>query len=508
MKNDKVLIFDTTLRDGEQAPGATMSAEEKLEIAFSLERLGVDVIEAGFPASSKGDFESVRDVSRQVKNSMICGLARSIVKDIDAAIDAVAAARRKRIHIFLATSEIHLQHQLKKSQDEVVHMAVESVKYARKRMDNIEFSPMDATRTEKKFLYRILEEVIKAGATTVNIPDTVGYSAPQEYGAVIAGIRNNVPNIGKAVISTHCHDDLGLGVANSLAGVENGARQVECTINGIGERAGNASMEEIVMAIKTRPDFYNLSTNINTKEFYRLSRLVSKASGFIVPPNKAIVGVNAFRHESGIHQDGVLKERRTYEIMNPEDVGAPSHEGLVLGKHSGRHAFKERLKDLGVELSELDLDQTFVRFKDLADKKKEVYDEDLMAIVEDQSPLTHAAYTLVDLISTSGTNVAPQVVVTLQHKGKKQTKESTGDGPVDACYKAIEFVTKLKVNLLDYSIKSVTGGKDALGEVMVKASIEGQTVIGRAASTDIIDASAKAYINAINKFVAQKNLKK
>ena len=508
MKNDKVLIFDTTLRDGEQAPGATMSPEEKMEIAFSLERLGVDIIEAGFPISSKGDFDSVQSVARHVKNSCVCGLARSMIKDIDAVIDAVKPARHKRIHIFLATSKIHLQHKLKKSQDEIVSMAVESVKYARKRMDNIEFSPEDASRTEKTFLYRILEAVIKAGATTVNIPDTVGYSTPQEYGAVIAGIYNNVPNIGHAVISTHCHDDLGLAVANSLSGVQNGARQVECTINGIGERAGNASMEEIVMGIKTRSDFYGLSTNINTKEFYRASRLVSKATGFIVPPNKAIIGVNAFRHESGIHQDGVLKERRTYEIMNPEDVGVPLNEGLVLGKHSGRHAFKERLKGLGVELSEADLAQAFVRFKDLADKKKEVYDEDLRALVEDQGHLTQVAYALVDLISTSGTNVAPQVVVTIQHKGKKVTTQSTGDGPVDACYKAIEYITKLKVNLLDYSIKSVTQGKDALGEVTVKVSIENQTVIGRAATTDIIEASAKAYINAINKFVAQQNLKR
>jgi len=508
MKNDKVLIFDTTLRDGEQAPGATMSAEEKLEIAFSLERLGVDIIEAGFPASSKGDFNSVQNVAGQVKNLFVCGLARCITKDIDAVIEAVKPAKYKRIHIFLATSAIHLQHQLKKNQDEVVNMAIASVKYARKRMDNIEFSPMDASRTEKKFLYRILEEVIKAGATTVNIPDTVGYSTPEEYGAVIAGICSNVPNIGRCVISTHCHDDLGLGVANSLAGVQNGARQVECTINGIGERAGNASMEEVVMAIKTRADFYNLSTNINTKEFYRASRLVSKASGFVIPPNKAIVGANAFRHESGIHQDGVLKERLTYEIMNPEDLGVPSHEGLVLGKHSGRHAFIDRLKRLGIELPDIDLDQAFVRFKDLADKKKEVYDEDLLAIIEDKGHLTQAAYTLVDLISTSGTNIAPQVVVTLQHKGKKQSKESTGDGPVDACYKAIEFMTKLKATLLDYSIKSVTQGKDALGEVTVKVSIEGKTVIGRAASTDIIEASAKAYINAINKFVAQKNTKR
>jgi len=373
-----------------------------MEIAFSLERLGVDIIEAGFPVSSKGDFDSVQNVARHIKNSFVCGLARCVVKDIDAVIEAVKPAKHKRIHIFLATSKIHLQHKLNKSQDEIVAMAVEAVKYARKRMDNIEFSPEDASRTEKAFLYRILEAVIKAGASTVNIPDTVGYSTPQEYGSVIAGIYHNVPNIGKAVISTHCHDDLGLAVANSLSGVQNGARQVECTINGIGERAGNASMEEIVMGLKTRSDIYALSTNIKTKEFYRISRMVSKATGFIVPPNKAIIGANAFRHESGIHQDGVLKERRTYEIMNPEDVGVPSTEGLVLGKHSGRHAFKDRLKSLGIELPELSLDKAFVRFKDLADKKKEIYDEDLVAIVEDQGHLTYVAYTLVDLISTSG----------------------------------------------------------------------------------------------------------
>ncbi len=505
MKNDKnkVLIFDTTLRDGEQAPGATMNQAEKLEIAFALERLGVDIIEAGFPISSKGDFDSVQMVAKHIKKSTVCGLARSIVKDMDAVIEAVKPAKHKRIHIFLATSKIHLQHKFKKSEDEILDMAVNAVKYARKYMDNIEFSPEDASRTEKEFLYRVLEAVIKAGATTVNIPDTVGYSTPQEYGAVIAGIKNNVPNIGKAIISTHCHDDLGLGVANSLAGVENGARQVECTINGIGERAGNASMEEIVMAIKTRQDFYKLGTNINTKEFYRTSRMVSKATGFIVPPNKAIVGANAFRHESGIHQDGVLKEKRTYEIMDAEDVGVPLHEGLVLGKHSGRHAFVDRLKKLGIKISESQIDKAFEQFKDLADKKKEIYDEDLIAITEQEGQLIREVYTLADLKSVSGTNVATKVTVALKFKGKLHTQESTGDGPVDACYKAIEAVTNLKGKLLDYSIKSVTQGKDALGEVTVKVSIDDKTVMGRSASTDIIEASAKAYINAINNFVAQ-----
>ncbi len=508
MSKDKVYIFDTTLRDGEQAPGATMNPKEKLEIAFGLERLGVDIIEAGFPVSSKGDFDSVLNVAKNIKKSYVCGLARSIIKDIDAAIDAVKPAKHKRIHIFLATSKIHLEHKFKKSQDEILNMAVAAVRYARKRMDNIEFSPEDASRTEKEFLYRVLEAVIKEGATTVNIPDTVGYSTPAEYGAVIKGIVNNVPNINKAVISTHCHDDLGLGVANSLAAVLNGARQVECTINGIGERAGNASMEEIVMALKTRGDFFGVTTDINTKEFYRMSRMVSKATGFLVPPNKAIVGANAFRHESGIHQDGVLKERRTYEIMDPEDVGVPKHEGLVLGKHSGRHAFSDRLKRLGFKLTDARIDAAFEQFKDLADKKKEIYDEDLIAIVEDNTTEAKETVRLLDLVYTSGSRVKPRVTITLDVKGKKVVKESTGDGPVDACYKAIASVTKLKAKLLDYSIQSVSQGDDAQGEVRVKISVDGKTVLGRGASTDIIEASAKAYIYAINKaVVAQERLK-
>lgn len=499
--NDKVFIFDTTLRDGEQAPGATMSQEEKLEIAIGLERLGVDIIEAGFPVSSKGDFDSVKAVAKQIKKSYVCGLARCIQKDMDAVIEAVKPAKHKRIHIFLATSKIHLEHKFKKSQDEILNMAVAAVKYARKYMDNIEFSPEDASRTEKEFLYRILEEVIKAGASTVNIPDTVGYSTPAEYGAVIAGIANHVPNINKAIISTHCHDDLGLAVANSIAGVVNGARQVECTINGIGERAGNASMEEIVMALRTRQDFFKVTSSINTKEFYRMSRLVSKATGFIVPPNKAIVGANAFRHESGIHQDGILKERRTYEIMDPKDVGVPVHEGLVLGKHSGRHAFSDRLKRLGFTLKEAQIDKAFEAFKHLADKKKEVFDEDLVAIVEDEGKVAVDAISLQDIVYTSGARIKPVVQVTLIIKGKQVIVESTGDGPVDACYKAIAKATKVKASLLDYVIKSVTSGDDALGEVTIKASVKDKVVLGRGASTDIIEASAKAYVNAINKAI-------
>ena len=507
MKKDKVYIFDTTLRDGEQAPGASMNREEKLEIAFALERLGVDIIEAGFPVSSKGDFESVSEVARYIKNSSVCGLARCLTKDIDAASLAVKAAKRPRIHVFLATSKIHLEYKFKKTQDEILNMAIEAVKYARRKIDDIEFSPEDASRTDKEFLYRVLEAVIKAGATTVNIPDTVGYSTPQEYGTVIAGIYNSVPNINKAIISTHCHDDLGLGVANSLAGVVNGARQVECTINGIGERAGNASMEEIVMAIRTRSDFYRLATGINTKEFYRTSRMVSKATGFIVPPNKAIVGANAFRHESGIHQDGVLKEKRTYEIMDAEDVGVPSNEGLVLGKHSGRHAFKDRLKDLGISLTEVQMDKAFDQFKDLADKKKEIYDDDLLTLVDETGNSNKDSCILDELVYSSGSHVAPQVTVSLKFKGKSYKKESSGDGPVDASYKAIEAITRIKAKLLDYSIQSVTSGKDALGRVTVKVLVGKHNVTGHGASTDIIEASVKAYINAINKAMTLQNMK-
>ena len=502
-KKDNVLIFDTTLRDGEQAPGASMNEKEKLEIAFALERLGVDIIEAGFPVISKGDFESVLMVAKHIKTSTVCGLARCIKKDIDAAYEATKPAKKKRIHVFLATSKIHMQHKLRKSQDEILQMAVDMVSYARKKCADIEFSPEDASRSEKDFLYRILEAVIKAGATTLNIPDTVGYSVPYQYGQLILDIKNNVPNINKAIISVHCHDDLGLAVANSLSAVKNGARQVECTVNGIGERAGNASMEEIVMAIKTRSDFYGLKTGIQTPEISRVSRLVSKATGFVVPPNKAIVGANAFRHEAGIHQDGILKERSTYEIMRPEDVGFFGH-GLVLGKHSGRHAFKERLKHLGITLKENELDKAFDRFKNVADKKKQVYDEDLVAIVEDEVKSYEKTWVLSSLRSMSGTGIKPDVEVVLTSKGKSHTQKGTGDGPIDACYKTIDAITKIKGELLDYSIQSVSRGKDALGEVTVKARFDQDTsVIAHGTSTDILEASAKAYLNAVNKFLSQ-----
>ncbi len=498
---EKVLIFDTTLRDGEQAPGASMNEKEKLEIAFALERLGVDIIEAGFPVISKGDFNSVQSVARHINGAVICGLARSLKKDIDAAHEALKPAKRKRIHVFLATSKIHMQHKLKKGQDEILQMAVDAVRYARQRVDDVEFSPEDASRSEKLFLYRILEAVIKSGATTVNIPDTVGYSMPAEYGGLIAEIKNNVPNIGKAVISVHCHDDLGLAVANSLAAIKNGARQAECTINGIGERAGNASMEEIVMAIKTRADFYGCRTNIRTPEICRTSRLVSKLTGFVVAPNKAIVGYNAFRHEAGIHQDGILKERSTYEIMRPEDVGFTG-TGLVLGKHSGRHAFRVRLKHLGVEIKNADLDKAFERFKRVADKKKQVFDEDLLAIVEDEIEIFKKTWSLVSLASRSGTNTKPEVEIVLASKGRTYLKNSSGDGPVDACYKAIDAITKIRGQLLDYSIHSVTQGQDALGEVTIKVQFKDKNVIAHGTSTDILEASAKAYINALNKVIA------
>ena len=499
---NKIFIFDTTLRDGEQAPGATMNAGEKLEIAFALERLGVDIIEAGFPVSSHGDFDSVCNVALNIKTPIICALARCLKKDIDAAADSLKEAKRGRIHVFLATSKIHLQYKFKKTEDEILQIAVDSVRYARDKMDNIEFSPEDASRSDKKFLFRILEEVIKAGATTVNIPDTVGYGMPEDYGRLISDIRNNVPNIGKAVISAHCHDDLGMAVSNSLSAIRNGARQVECTINGIGERAGNASMEEIVMALKTREDVYGCATGIRTQEFYRISRLVSKLTGFVVPPNKAIVGANAFRHESGIHQDGILKERSTYEIMRPEDVGFTG-TGVVLGKHSGRHAFKARLTALGVELNDEELDKAFNRFKNIADKKKQVYDEDLLAIVADEGKAVDVTWKLKNLVITSGTNIAPKAKVSLVSKNREYRKDSSGDGPVDACYKAIDAITKIKGELLEYSLQAVTQGKDAQGEVTVKVKFKEKSVIGHGTNTDIVVASAQAYINALNKAITQ-----
>ena len=504
---DKLIIFDTTLRDGEQAPGATLNEREKVEIAHQLVALGVDVIEAGFPISSKGDFNAVRAIASSIKGAVICGLARAIVKDIDAAYEATKMAKgRARIHIFLATSKIHMQYKLKKAEDEILRLAIESVRYAKKYTKDVEFSPEDASRTEPEFLFKVVEAVIAEGATTVNIPDTVGYAFPEEYGALIHALKERVSNIDRAVISVHCHNDLGLSVANSLAAIKNGARQVECTINGIGERAGNASLEEIVMTIKTRRDvFPGIETNINTKEIHKTSRLVSKLTSFVVAPNKAIVGLNAFRHESGIHQDGVIKKRQTYEIIVPEDVGFTG-TGLVLGKHSGRHALEKRLSELGIKLSESEKARAFEKFKELADKKKTIYEEDLTSIVENEIHKPAETWQLESIAYSSGTQLTPHATVKLKFKGKISGVSSTGDGPVDACYKAIEKITKIKTKLLDYRIEAVTSGKDALGEVSVKVESEKNVAIGRGSSTDIIEASAKAYLNAINK-LASKNKK-
>jgi 2-isopropylmalate synthase len=501
MSEEKIIIFDTTLRDGEQSPGASLNINEKIEIARQLAVLGVDVIEAGFPISSPGDFEAVTRVASQIKGPIICGLARAIEKDIDAVYNAVKHAKRPRIHVFLATSKIHMKYKLKKAEDEILRLAVATVKYARNICADVEFSPEDASRTERDFLYKVVESVIDAGASTVNIPDTVGYTTPFEYGQVIKGIKENVPNIERAIISVHCHNDLGLGVANSLAAVLNGARQVECTINGLGERAGNASLEEIVMSIKTRNDiFKNIKTDINTKEIFKTSRLVSKLTGMPVQPNKAIVGANAFAHESGIHQDGVLKERITYEIMRPEDVGVTG-TNLVLGKHSGRHAFKERLKALGFVLKEDQVEKAFERFKLLADKKKEIFDEDLETIIDEEISKIPEELKLVHFNIISGDRIKPAATIAIKYKGKAYESSSVGDGPVDACYKAIDNVIKIGGKLLDYQIRSVTSGKDALGEVSVKIGTKTSVVSGRGASTDIIEASIKAYINAVNKLL-------
>lgn len=502
---DRIIIFDTTLRDGEQSPGAGLDAQKKLEIAHQLARLKVDIIEAGFPVSSPGDFKAVKMIARQVNGPVICGLARAIKKDIDTAYRAVSPARKKRIHVFLATSKIHMKYKLKKAKEEILRQAVESVKYAKRLLQDVEFSPEDASRTEKEFLFQVVEAAIEAGATTINIPDTVGYAIPQEFGQLIKEIKENVSNIKDAVLSVHCHNDLGLGVANSLAAIDNGAGQVECTINGLGERAGNASLEEIVMALRTRSDFLGKTTNIKTEEIYRTSRLVSKLTGIIVQPNKAIIGRNAFRHEAGIHQDGILKRRTTYEIIRPKDIGLEMVGGLVLGKHSGRHAFSQRLKELGFHLSTSQIDKLFFgRFKKLADKKKEIFDEDLIALVEEEISVTPKIWQLESLEVTSGNKITPTATIKLKSRGKTYITTSSGDGPVDACYKAIDKITGIKGKLLDYSIQAVTRGKDALGEVRLRVRAKGREISGRSSRTDIIEASACAYLDAINKLLYKK----
>jgi len=503
---DKVIIFDTTLRDGEQAAGGMLNAQEKLEIARQLERLNVDVIEAGFPISSPGDFEAVSLIAKEVRTPIICALARAAPEDIDRAWEAIKQAEYPRIHVFLSASDIHLVYQLKKSREEVLRTARKMVARAKKYTDDIEFSPMDASRTEPEYIYQILEAVIDAGATTVNIPDTVGYAIPDEFGNLIEGIFHNVPNINRAIVSVHCHNDLGLAVANSLESVKRGARQVECTINGIGERAGNASLEEIIMAINTRKDFFNLTTNVNTTQIYKTSRLVSELTGFVVQPNKAIVGANAFRHESGIHQDGVIKMPITYEIMNPKSVGIPA-SSLVLGKLSGRHAFKERLAELGYSLSEEDFNRAFSAFKELADKKKGITDRDIESLIAEEQRTVSEVYHLDRIQVSCGDRGIPTAAVSLiAPDGQVLADAALGTGPVDAVYKAINRIVGVPNQLTEFTVKSVTEGIDAIGEVLVRIESEGITYTGRGADTDIIVASAKAYMNALNRLLASKRI--
>ncbi len=501
----KIKIFDTTLRDGEQSPGASMNVEEKIQVAKQLKKLGVDIIEAGFPIASPGDFEAVNRIAKEVKGIVVAGLCRARDEDIERAAEALKPAEQKRIHTFIATSDIHLKYKLRMDRDQVIESAVKAVKKAKQYTDDVEFSAEDATRSDWDYLCKVTEEVIKAGATTVNIPDTVGYTIPQEYGDLIEYLMNKVPNIDKATISVHCHNDLGLAVANSLTAILKGAGQVECTINGIGERAGNAAMEEIVMALKVRNDFFKADTNIVTQEIYRTSRLISKITGMMVQPNKAIVGANAFAHEAGIHQDGVLKERTTYEIMRPQDIGIPSSK-IVLGKHSGRHAFKTRLEELGFSLTEEELNRAFERFKKLADQKKYIFNEDIEALVSDEVLRISEVYQLVDLEVESGTKKKPKATVRMRINGKDKEISVSGDGPVDSVYKAITELTGSKAELNKFEIKAITGGTDALGEVTVILEESGHTVRGHGSDTDIIVASAKAYVNALNK-LALKNTK-
>lgn len=496
---EKIIIFDTTLRDGEQAPGASLTAEQKLEVAFQLEKLGVDVIEAGFPIASPGDFKAVSDIAKYIKKSAICGLARCLKQDIEAAYNALKPAASPRIHLFLATSKIHMQYKFKKAEAEILALARQATKLARRFCDDIEFSPEDATRSEREFLYRIIEQAINDGARTINIPDTVGYSYPQEIFSLITSIKNNVPNINKAVIAIHCHDDLGLATANSLSAVLAGARQVHCTVNGIGERAGNASLEEIVMAIKTRKDvFGSFTTGIKTREIFGTSRLVSNLTNFVVAPNKAIVGRNAFAHESGIHQDAILKKRSTYEIMDPHDVGILKSQ-LILGKHSGRHAFRDRLKALGFKLDDEQLNKAFGRFKEVADKKKVIFDDDLRIIVEDEVRVVKPVWQLKSFEVTSGTKIKPKATVVLNKRSKFVSGISSGDGPIDAVFNAIDKVTGYKAKLDDFRLEAVTAGKDALGQVSLKLKIKENIFSGRGASTDIIEAGIKAYLDAVNR---------
>jgi 2-isopropylmalate synthase len=500
---EKIVIFDTTLRDGEQSPGATMNVAEKVRIAQQLDKLGVDVIEAGFPISSQGDFDAVRAIAKAITHAEVAGLARANNQDIDRAWEAIKGAQSPRLHTFISTSDIHLKYQLKKSKEEVLRIAAQSVARAKKHTPNVEFSAMDATRSEIKFLAAVIEAAIQAGATTINIPDTVGYAIPSEFGALIRTLRQTVKGIEKITLSVHCHNDLGLAVANSLAAIQNGVRQVECTINGIGERAGNTSLEEVVMALRTRKDLFPFATRIVPKHIFATSRLVSKITGMVVQPNKAVVGSNAFAHESGIHQDGVLKKKQTYEIMTPESVGIPK-SSLVLGKLSGRHAFKERLKELGFRLAEKDFELAFTRFKELADKKREIYDEDIESIVVEEIVRMPHRFKLVYLNVVAGNITVPTATVKMEVDGHIIQEVGFGDGPVDATFKTIKKITRTRSKLLQFAINAITGGTEAQGEVTVRLEEKGQTAIGQGADTDVMVASAKAYINALNKLEYRK----
>jgi 2-isopropylmalate synthase len=495
---DRVIFFDTTLRDGEQSPGASMNVAEKVRLATQLEKLGADVIEAGFPAASPGDFEAVQAISHKVKNIQVAGLARTSKEDIDKAWGAIKDAAYPRIHTFIATSDIHMEHKLKMNREQVIKTAMESVQYAKGLTDNVEFSAEDASRSDRDFLCRVFEAAIQAGAKTVNVPDTVGYALPNEFGDLISYIKSHTPNINKAVISVHCHNDLGLATANTLAGMIEGARQVEVTVNGIGERAGNTSLEEIAMSILTRKSILNLSMGINTKEIYPTSRLVSMITGIVVQPNKAIVGANAFAHEAGIHQDGVLKHRMTYEIMEPEMIGLSSNR-LVLGKHSGRHAFRDKLNDLGYDLTNDEVNKLFNKMKELADKRKELQDEDIEALVAEEILRIPDVYELVYLNVVSGTVTIPTATVILKIEGKDIQSSGYGVGPIDAAYNTIAKMTGTGSKLVRFSVNSITGGMDAQGEVTVRLEENGLVAMGKGTDPDIITASARAYINGLNR---------
>ncbi len=496
--NDKVFIFDTTLRDGEQSPGASMNTGEKLRIATRLDKIGVDIIEAGFPAASEGDFEAVSKIAEQVKDSIVCGLARAVPEDIEICAKAIKNASQPRIHTFVSSSEIHLKYQMKKNQEEVLEIARESVALSRNLCDNVEFSAMDASRTDPDYLCRIFETAIDAGATTLNIPDTVGYAIPHEFSELVKYVINNTANIDKAVVSVHCHNDLGLAVANTLAAIAVGARQAEVAVNGIGERAGNTSLEEVVMALKTRPGTFNTGTTIDTTGLYPLSRLVTTITGIMVQPNKAIVGANAFAHEAGIHQDGILKNPMTYEIMRPETVGLNKNK-LVLGKHSGRHALHTHLKELGYDLSDEELKIVFKEFKALADKKKNVHDEDLEALVTEEILRTTDVFRLEYLHITCGTTVSPTAAVEMSINDRTVKGTANGNGPIDATYNSIAELTGTESELLRFSVTALTGGTDAQGEVTVRLREQGLVALGRGTDPDIITASAKAYINGLNR---------